>query len=211
MIALLLGFIFCGIGIQFTLLSGYYLIQTPQWSVYGFLAIASSVALFYLGLRLVRVKKQVLLIAFTKLYEQQKDFVPKDIDIKAIFIGVGIDLGGTLIYWNFMILFLQLWLPLTAMGEGPDIDLTSIANQNIFIISGLPSGLAFTALGGNFTTRFARSKNLVSAALVGCLGIIVGFLSPSAMPRWAYNLAILLAVPASITGGYLHIRKWKFW
>jgi hypothetical protein len=130
----------------------------------------------------------------------------KEISIKAVIIGLLVDIGGTFAF-SFVFRLLAA-IVLTSAGRSSE-DLEVFTQTMVFLLSSLAAGLLFTSLGGYITAHLARKAEMKNALVMGILsslsGVIFLVLSHDSSPLWFNVLSLLLVIPAAILGGYVRL------
>ena len=67
-------------------------------------------------------------------------------------------------------------------------------------------GTLTTVIGGYVSARVGKSAPYVNSALVGAVGIVMGFVTASGVPLWFNALAFAFAIPSGLLGGYMATR-----
>jgi hypothetical protein len=130
----------------------------------------------------------------------------KEISIKAVIIGLLVDIGGTFAF-SFVFRLLAA-IVLTSAGRNSE-DLEVFTQSIVFLLCSLAAGLLFTSLGGYVTARFAAKAEMKNALAMGILsalsGVIFLVLSHDSSPLWFNVLSLLLVIPAAMLGGYVRL------
>lgn len=139
------------------------------------------------------------------LKEENKVKAGEKFSVKAVVIGLLIDIGGTLGVGFLVGVFVGIYL--IVKGVPPDRMEEAIYSSFGFLLLSLIIGLFFTGLGGYIAAKIAKTAELKHAFVVGLLSTLTGMLyivlSSNPGPP-AYNIvALTLAIPIAVLGGYL--------
>jgi hypothetical protein len=132
------------------------------------------------------------------------------ISIKAIAIGLAVDIGGT---FAADLLFVMLYaVVLVAQGVSETEMQDRMTADPTYWVASMILGLAFVAGGGYVTGRIAKESEMTHAALMAFASMLVGLLfllgsEPMAVPDWYLPLSFGLTMPAGIAGGYVAARR----
>lgn len=83
------------------------------------------------------------------------------------------------------------------------------AHSTLGMILSVSYGFGFTFLGGHIAARVSGADHLLNSAMVGVIGVVLGFFFISETPREILLLSMFLSVPISMLGGFSHTRRWK--
>jgi hypothetical protein len=124
---------------------------------------------------------------------------------KAILIGIVADIGAT--YLAMAILMVSIGGGTRDLSEEDARQLieTTFQQAPYLLLSGA-LGLLATALGGFVAAKVATVAPLLNAACVGLFDLVFGILLSGDAPLWFSVIALLLTLPAAITGGVLWRR-----
>ena len=70
-------------------------------------------------------------------------------------------------------------------------------------------GFGFTLLGGYIAAKLSKTGHLLNSALVGGLGILLGFFFIAETPKVLFFLSVALPIPLSLLGGFWYKRQSK--
>src|SRR5512138_198169 len=80
--------------------------------------------------------------------------------------------------------------------------LSELMRNRAYILMSLILGTASTALGGYLAARLARTVPYFNALAFGILGVLIGLLTSAELPTWYRIVAILITIPAALTGAH---------
>lgn len=80
--------------------------------------------------------------------------------------------------------------------------LSDLMRNRKYILLSLILGTASTALGGYLAARLARTVPYFNALAFGILGVLIGLLTSGELPTWYRIVAILITIPAALTGAH---------
>lgn len=125
------------------------------------------------------------------------------INIKAILLGLLVNIGGNLLV-SIIIGALLVMLLITQGVSATNLEsrLEQLTQNFSFLIVDIVIGLGFTFLGGLTAATFAKTLEVTHAGIVGAIAILFGLLFTGALPLWYNVVAFLLTVPVSILAGY---------
>jgi len=132
----------------------------------------------------------------------------KDISVKAVLIGLIVDIGGTFVF--FFVFSVIGAILLASAGRHVD-ELKDFAETSIFIVVSSLAGLLFSALGGYVSARIAGKAEVRNALATGAFSALVGlilfagFSSPER--SWLDLLSLILIMPCALLGGYACLRS----
>lgn len=81
--------------------------------------------------------------------------------------------------------------------------LSSLMQNREYIVLSLILGTASTTLGGYLAARLAGTVPYFNALAFGVLGVLIGLLTSGELPTWYRIVAILITIPAALTGAHL--------
>lgn len=127
---------------------------------------------------------------------------------KAILIGIVTDIGAT--YLVISVLMISLGAGARDLSEEEARQLIESTFQQVpyLLLSGV-LGLLATALGGFVAAKVAVVAPLLNAACVGLFDLVLGILLIGDSPLWFSVIALLLTLPAAVTGGVLWRRAYR--
>ena len=127
---------------------------------------------------------------------------PKNFSIKAVIYGVLLDYIGTQAT-NFLLGFVS--GVILAVNGTSSVQIAEIFSEyGSFVIVSLTIGLLFTLSGGFLTAHVAPRFELKHAFVMGAASVFLSLIiSGFHVPNQYYAIAILLAIPAALLGGYL--------
>jgi hypothetical protein len=133
------------------------------------------------------------------------------ISIKAVAIGVAIDLGGGLL----AALGFSLVYGVVLMAQGApvdDVQRRMLADQS-FYVAEVIIGTGFLAGGALAAARIARAREVAHAGLVGVVGLVIagGFAlvsnpDPPTWPSWYMPVSFGVTLPVALLTGYVAQR-----
>ncbi len=131
----------------------------------------------------------------------------KDLSIKAIIIGLLVDIGGTFAF-SFVVGIISVAV---FLATGRDVkELEAIATTQGFLIPSLIAGLLFTSLGGFVAAHIAKKAEMKNAFVLGILSLAFGLgttvLMPDPATGWYDITGVLLIIPFALLGGYLRLK-----
>jgi hypothetical protein len=124
----------------------------------------------------------------------------KGISIKAIVLGVLADIGGSLVVgiaYGIVLAAIMVIKGIRPEEIGAHLQGPIIEIPSLFI------GFGFTLLGGFVAGRVAKQSEILHGAIVGALGIPLGFLVCGSFPLWFNIISCAGVLPAGMAGGYL--------
>ncbi|MBI4684424.1 MAG: hypothetical protein HY755_04410 [Nitrospirae bacterium] len=131
----------------------------------------------------------------------------KEISIKAVIIGLLVDIGGT---FAFSFVFGILAALLLLATERDIKELETISETPGFLVPSLFVGLLFTSLGGYVAGRIAKQAEIKNAFALGMtsatLGVMFMIFLPDAKPIWLDFAGLSLIIPFALIGGYVCMR-----
>ena len=134
----------------------------------------------------------------------------KEISIKAVIIGLIVDIGGTFLF--FLIFSIIGGILLTSAGRDVD-ELTDFAETSTFIVVSSLAGLLFSVFGGYVSARIAGRAEVRNALATGILSFLVGLVlfiaAPVSPQSWPELLFLILIIPCALLGGYACLRSKK--
>lgn len=126
------------------------------------------------------------------------------IRIKAVVLGVLVDVGGSLI--SGVGLGIVLAILLLARGGGDPAALERLESAWWMLATGFFMGIAFTILGGFVAGRVAGEREVLHGAVTGGVSALLAIPLSLTMPLW-YALLCFVAVPfAAMLGARLARR-----
>lgn len=127
------------------------------------------------------------------------------IRVKAIVLGVLVDIGGSLI--SGVGLGIVLAILLLARG-GPDLTrLEELESAWWMLATGYCLGIAFTLLGGFVAGRVAGEREVLHGALTGGVSALLGIPLSLTAPLWYGVLCFVSVPPAAMLGARLARRR----
>ncbi len=127
------------------------------------------------------------------------------VSIKAVLVGLIVDLAGSLLFGAAS--GVALGIILAVRGGAGAAQLEAGLESNVWILlSSLVGGCAFTVLGGFVAGRMARQRQLLHGLLVGLASVVVFLLFVSQTPLWYSVAGMLVTPPAGAAGGFLARR-----
>ncbi|MGG6268559.1 hypothetical protein ACQ4M3_29375 [Leptolyngbya sp. AN03gr2] len=125
------------------------------------------------------------------------------ISIKAILIGLVVDIVGTLVVGMTLGFILGIGLATQSRSQ---TDFESLLNQAVlspgFLILSLIVGLGFTFLGSFVAARIANRLALTHSGIVGAIAFVLGSLYvPKEYPFWFIAASLVLTIPSALLGG----------
>jgi hypothetical protein len=132
----------------------------------------------------------------------------QQISIKAIVLGVFIDLGLSIIF-TLVVGFIYVT---HAVKEGVSLAHVQdvILSSDSFFVVCLIGGFVIVTICGFITARLSKQAELLNAAVFGFVGIVLGaimvLLEERSYPLWFNLTSFLLIVPCAVLGGYLSQR-----
>lgn len=86
--------------------------------------------------------------------------------------------------------------------------IAALSTSTPYLIICIIDGLLITAFGGYTAARIAKRAPFFNAGWVGVAFLVFQWLAAEELPLWYSATAFLLAIPASLLGGYLvFLRK----
>ncbi|MCL5024777.1 MAG: hypothetical protein M1497_15700 [Nitrospirae bacterium] len=132
----------------------------------------------------------------------------KDLQIKAVLIGLVADVGGTTVF--FFVFSLLGMLLLASVGRVAE-ELEEYTRTMGFLVPASVGGSLFSIFGGFVSGRIAGKAELKNACATGILSTAAGALflivSPGPSPLWLNVAALVAVVPCSVLGGYLCLKS----
>ncbi|BAU13297.1 hypothetical protein LEP3755_38360 [Leptolyngbya sp. NIES-3755] len=125
------------------------------------------------------------------------------VSIKAILIGLVVDIVGTLAGGTLLGFILGIGLATQSRSR---TDFDSLLAQSVlspgFLIVGLIVGLGFTFLGSFVAVRIANRAALTHAGILGAIAFVLGSLYvPKEYPLWFVVASLALTIPSALLGG----------
>jgi hypothetical protein len=130
----------------------------------------------------------------------------KDIRIKAVVVGVLIDIVGSIL------LGVALGILVVAInGTTTSAENLAALNDNVYVdLFGLLGSIFCTALGGYVAARMTLPDGFINSLAVGVLSVVLGIilvlLVPGITPAWKILVGVLLTIPAALVGGKIATR-----
>ena len=121
----------------------------------------------------------------------------KRINWSAVFIGLLVDIGGTM-FLAFLLVFAQNLAGVTILDPSAQ-DVDALLIQFVF-------GMAFTIFGGFVAGMVAQRDFVLNGALVGALSLVFSGISlafDSTTPLWYEAAAAIAVTPAAALGGLI--------
>ena len=130
------------------------------------------------------------------------------LDIKAIGIGVLVDIAGSLI--TALIFAIVYSIILSQQGHSTtEIESMMTGSSFVYLVS-LILGLGCTVLGGFVCARIAKREEVKHSAIMGVGGLVLSLLSTGdPEPVWYLIIGVILTVPMAVVGGYIAYTKNK--
>jgi hypothetical protein len=130
--------------------------------------------------------------------------------IKAIFVGMLIDVGGSIV--GGTILVVAWGIALGAGGASGEEVSRYFRESPTFQWVSLSSGLAFTALGAYVAARIVNRSEYRIALMLGLCSLAFGelmlrLLAASDYPEWVRLVGNLLVIPVAFLGGHLRVLE----
>jgi len=129
--------------------------------------------------------------------------------IKAIVIGVLVDIGSTLLFGMLVGLSYGLWMVSQGMGS-EEIESTFLSQQlvSIYGLSMVTAGLSFSILSGYVCARIVNYKEYKFATLLSVvtisLTLLMGATNHSLLENIVLNLLTIIAV---LLGAMIHVKR----
>ena len=131
-----------------------------------------------------------------------------NLNIRAIGIGVLVDIGGTIV--AALIFAIVYSIILSQQGYSPDEIESMMTTSSFVYFVGLILGLGCTVLGGFVCGRITKREEVKHSALVGLVGLVLALLSTGGPePIWYQIIGVILTVPLAVVGGYIAYTKNK--
>jgi hypothetical protein len=124
---------------------------------------------------------------------------------KAVLIGIVTDIGATYLVMTILMVSLGAGARDLSEEEARQLIETTFQQAPYLLLSGV-LGLLATALGGFVAAKVAAVAPLLNAACVGLFDLILGIFLVGDAPLWFSVVALLLTLPAAISGGVLWRR-----
>ena len=143
--------------------------------------------------------------------------IPKKISVKAIAIGVVVDIGGTFGSALLLGIVIGIILVFSSVPQGaPPAEaspaLEAIQKSGPMQVIYLCLGLAWTIFGGALAAWIAGRAPVLHGCIVGAIGLLLSvpavIFLPQDAPLWSRIAGFALTIPAGTSGGYL-VRLWK--
>lgn len=136
-----------------------------------------------------------------------KTEIMKDISLKAILIGLLVDIGGT---FSFAFVFGVLAIAILTSTGGDIKQLEDFAKTSVFRTVTPIVGLLFTALGGYMSARTAKKAEIKNSLAMGISTAAFGMISVIALPEsgssWLDAAALILTIFFALLGGYICLK-----
>ena len=139
--------------------------------------------------------------------------ITKGSGVKAVVIGLLVDIGGTTV---FGIIVSLIWGFVLASGGMDDKEIqVYFDTSTTFLLASLVYGSAFTGFGGYIAAKIANHQEYKYAFLVGLFSLIIGEIFIAFMdnyPIWHRIAGDLIIIPVAVYGGHLRVvakRKMK--
>jgi hypothetical protein len=135
--------------------------------------------------------------------------VPR-LSIKAIAIGVLIDVGGSMLVGAAYV-FVYAMLLASQNVPVEDLQRRILADPTYYVVA-LALGLVFMAVGGYVAARIARAREVTHALWVGLIAVaisvpLVAAADTSSYPSWYLPVSFALTIPAGLVGGFVARRR----
>jgi hypothetical protein len=132
----------------------------------------------------------------------------KVLNFKAIAIGAAVDIIGSMIIGMLGTTIMSIKMAGSGLSQSEVLtELSSIGTNAAYTAFALIAGFGMTIIGGYTAARFAKHDEIVNAAFVGLVGVVLGLIvDMSATPLWYNVLALLLPIPSAMLGGYIYLR-----
>jgi hypothetical protein len=132
------------------------------------------------------------------------------ISIKAIAIGLALDIGGT--FAATMLFVMMYSVALLAQGVGEAALQERMTSDPTYWVASMILGLVFVAAGGYVTGRIAQAREVTHAALMAFATMVIGLVflfgtETITIPEWYLPLSFGLTMPAALAGGYVAARR----
>lgn len=128
------------------------------------------------------------------------------INIKAVLLGILVDIAGTL---TLGLLIIGLLLSIYFVSQGIPFDEMETYMQNdvpsIFLT--IAVGLYFTFLGGFVAGRVAKSDEILNSSIVGIIGVLFILLFWNESSFWQNIIGLIFTIPVAVLGGKSSIKK----
>ena len=130
----------------------------------------------------------------------------KGISIKAILIGLVVDIMGSIISGFILGLILGLFYAMQRMSAEQIADKMKAPPV---MIAGLIIGFVFTFIGGFIVGRIAKKSEILNACIMGLIGVLLGVCFATYHPLWFNAISFTLTIPIAASGGFVALKMKK--
>jgi hypothetical protein len=128
------------------------------------------------------------------------------ISIKAVAIGVAIDIGGTFLAGVLFTIVYTVVLMSQGVATPADLQHRMQSDQSFYVVS-LILGTGFLVGGAFAAARIARAREIAHAGLVGAVAMVMGalivFVDTSVYPSWYIPVSFGMTPPVALLTGYV--------
>lgn len=122
----------------------------------------------------------------------------RDISIKAVLIGLAVDIVLTIVLGNFLMVFM-------GASTGADISREAAMTSNPLLVLNLSVGLFGTVVGANIAGRIGGQAPVLNAVALGVLSTAIGVIMVAfaSYPAWFEVASSVLVIPFAYFGGLI--------